>query len=63
VNDAFDQDDLCVEMSLLRSKQPRRLDVSIRQARIDFAGMGRMSTSSSRRACRHPGERFDGVKQ
>jgi len=37
VNDAFQQDDLYVEMTFLRSLEQYGLDVSIRQAGIDFA--------------------------
>lgn len=37
INDAFDQDDLYVEMTFLRSLEVYGLDVSIRQAGIDFA--------------------------
>lgn len=37
INDAFDQDDLYVEMTFLRSLEQYGLDVSIRQAGIDFA--------------------------
>lgn len=40
VNDAFGQDDLYVEMTFLRSLQQYGLDVSIRQAGIDFANSG-----------------------
>lgn len=37
VNQAFDQDDLYVEMTFLRTLEEHGLDVSIRQAGIDFA--------------------------
>jgi hypothetical protein len=37
INDAFAQDDLYVEMTFLRSMEQYGLDVSIRQAGIDFA--------------------------
>ncbi len=37
INDAFGQDDLYVEMTFLRSLEQYGLDVSIRQAGIDFA--------------------------
>ncbi|MDO4585756.1 MAG: ADP-ribosylglycohydrolase family protein [Planctomycetia bacterium] len=37
INDAFGQDDLYVEMTFLRSMEEHGLDVSIRQAGIDFA--------------------------
>ena len=37
INDAFNQDDLYVEMTFLRSLEEYGLDVSIRQAGIDFA--------------------------
>ncbi len=37
INDAFGQDDLYVEMTFLRSMELYGLDVSIRQAGIDFA--------------------------
>jgi hypothetical protein len=37
INDAFGQDDLYVEMTFLRSMEQYGLDVSIRQAGIDFA--------------------------
>jgi hypothetical protein len=37
VNDAFNQDDLYVEMTFLRSMEQYGFDVSIRQAGIDFA--------------------------
>jgi hypothetical protein len=37
INDAFGQDDLYVEMTFLRSIEQHGLDVSIRQAGIDFA--------------------------
>jgi hypothetical protein len=37
INDAFGQDDLYVEMTFLRSLEEYGLDVSIRQAGIDFA--------------------------
>ena len=37
INDAFTQDDLYVEMTFLRSLEEYGLDVSIRQAGIDFA--------------------------
>jgi hypothetical protein len=40
VNDAFDQDDLYVEMTFLRSMEEYGYDVSIRQAGIDFANSG-----------------------
>ena len=40
VNDAFGQDDLYVEMTFLRSMEQYGLDVSIRQAGIDFANSG-----------------------
>ncbi len=37
INDAFGQDDLYVEMTFLRTLEEHGLDVSIRQAGIDFA--------------------------
>jgi hypothetical protein len=37
INDAFGQDDLYVEMTFLRTMEEHGLDVSIRQAGIDFA--------------------------
>jgi len=37
INEAFDQDDLFVEMTFLQSLEEYGLDVSIRQAGIDFA--------------------------
>lgn len=40
INDAFDQDDLYVEMTFLRTLEQYGLDVSIRQAGIDFANSG-----------------------
>lgn len=40
VNHAFNQDDLYVEMTFLRSMERYGLDVSIRQAGIDFANSG-----------------------
>lgn len=40
INDAFGQDDLYVEMTFLRSLEEYGLDVSIRQAGIDFANSG-----------------------
>jgi hypothetical protein len=40
INDAFTQDDLYVEMTFLRSMEQYGLDVSIRQAGIDFANSG-----------------------
>lgn len=40
INDAFEQDDLYVEMTFLRSMELYGLDVSIRQAGIDFANSG-----------------------
>ena len=40
VNHAFGQDDLYVEMTFLRSLEQYGLDVSIRQAGIDFANSG-----------------------
>jgi len=40
INDAFGQDDLYVEMTFLRSMEEYGLDVSIRQAGIDFANSG-----------------------
>ena len=40
VNDAFGQDDLYVEMTFLRTLEEYGLDVSIRQAGIDFANSG-----------------------
>lgn len=40
INDAFGQDDLYVEMTFLRSMEEHGLDVSIRQAGIDFANSG-----------------------
>ena len=40
VNDAFGQDDLYVEMTFLRTLEQHGLDVSIRQAGIDFANSG-----------------------
>jgi len=39
-NEAFGQDDLYVEMTFLRSMEEYGLDVSIRQAGIDFANSG-----------------------
>jgi hypothetical protein len=40
INDAFGQDDLYVEMTFLRTLEQHGLDVSIRQAGIDFANSG-----------------------
>jgi len=40
INDAFGQDDLYVEMTFLRSMEQHGLEVSIRQAGIDFANSG-----------------------
>lgn len=40
INDAFEQDDLYVEMTFLRSMEQYGLDVCIRQAGIDFANSG-----------------------
>ena len=40
INEAFGQDDLYVEMTFLRSLEEYGLDVSIRQAGIDFANSG-----------------------
>jgi hypothetical protein len=40
INEAFGQDDLYVEMTFLRSMEEYGLDVSIRQAGIDFANSG-----------------------
>ena len=40
VNNAFDQDDLYVEMTFLRTLELYGLDASIRQAGIDFANSG-----------------------
>ncbi len=40
INNAFDQDDLYVEMTFLRTIEEYGLDVSIRQAGIDFANSG-----------------------
>ncbi|UCG48786.1 MAG: ADP-ribosylglycohydrolase family protein [Phycisphaerales bacterium] len=40
INNAFGQDDLYVEMTFLRSMEQYGLDVSIRQAGIDFANSG-----------------------
>lgn len=40
VNEAFDQDDLYVEMTFLRTLEQYGLDVPIRQAGIDFANSG-----------------------
>ena len=40
INDAFGQDDLYVEMTFLRTMEEHGLDVSIRQAGIDFANSG-----------------------
>ena len=40
INDAFEQDDLYVEMTFVRSMEQYGLDVSIRQAGIDFANSG-----------------------
>jgi len=40
INDAFGQDDLYVEMTFLRTLEEYGLDVSIRQAGIDFANSG-----------------------
>ncbi|MDR1859556.1 MAG: ADP-ribosylglycohydrolase family protein [Bacteroidales bacterium] len=40
INDAFGQDDLYTEMTFLRSMEEHGLDVSIRQAGIDFANSG-----------------------
>ena len=40
VNNAFDQDDLYVEMTFLRTLEIYGLDASIRQAGIDFANSG-----------------------
>lgn len=37
INEAFNQDDLYVEMTFLRSLEEHGLDISIRQAGIDFA--------------------------
>ncbi len=40
INEAFGQDDLYVEMTFLRTLEEHGLDVSIRQAGIDFANSG-----------------------
>ncbi len=40
INDAFEQDDLYVEMTFLRTMEQHGLDCSIRQAGIDFANSG-----------------------
>lgn len=40
INDAFDQDDLYVEMTFLRTMEQYGFDCSIRQAGIDFANSG-----------------------
>ncbi|MDR0327563.1 MAG: ADP-ribosylglycohydrolase family protein [Planctomycetaceae bacterium] len=40
INDAFGQDDLYVEMTFLRTMEEHGLDVSLRQAGIDFANSG-----------------------
>ena len=40
INDAFGQDDLYVEMTFLRTLEQYGIDVSIRQAGIDFANSG-----------------------
>ncbi|HPC60972.1 MAG TPA: ADP-ribosylglycohydrolase family protein [Verrucomicrobiota bacterium] len=40
INDAFGQDDLYVEMTFLRTLEEHGLNVSIRQAGIDFANSG-----------------------
>jgi hypothetical protein len=40
INDSFAQDDLYVDMTFLRSLEVHGLDVSIRQAGIDFANSG-----------------------
>ena len=40
INDAFEQDDLYVEMTFLRTMEQYGLDCSIRQAGIDFANSG-----------------------
>lgn len=40
INDAFTQDDLYVEMTFLRTLEEHGLDVSMRQAGIDFANSG-----------------------
>lgn len=40
INNAFSQDDLYVEMTFLRSMEQYGLDVSMRQAGIDFANSG-----------------------
>ena len=40
INNAFGQDDLYVEMTFLRSLEQYGIDVSIRQAGIDFANSG-----------------------
>jgi len=40
INHAFNQDDLYVEMTFIRSMEEYGLDVSIRQAGIDFANSG-----------------------
>src|SRR5512137_2690155 len=40
INDAFGQDDLYVEMTFLRSLEQYGIDVTIRQAGIDFANSG-----------------------
>ncbi len=40
INNAFGQDDIYVEMTFLRSMEQYGLDVSIRQAGIDFANSG-----------------------
>ncbi len=40
INDAFDQDDLYVEMTFLRTLEQYGLEVSTRQAGIDFANSG-----------------------
>ena len=40
VNDAFQQDDLYVEMTFLRTLEVYGLNVSIRQAGVDFANSG-----------------------
>jgi len=40
INDAFEQDDLYVEMTFLRTMEQHGLDCSIREAGLDFANSG-----------------------
>ncbi|KAB2640232.1 MAG: ADP-ribosylglycohydrolase family protein [Verrucomicrobia bacterium] len=59
INNAFDQDDIFVEMTFLRTMEQYGLDCSIRQAGIDFAN-SRYDLACANYACRE-NMRRDGI--